>query len=98
VSTFRGFGEFTQGIFVLWDVYACSPLSVFDEGNSGITKEVVDDELPLLLQAALEAACPAIDCNTPTKNLASYFPDKVHPSPEASKAIVQAIFRFFPKI
>jgi hypothetical protein len=61
-------------------------------------QEVVDDEvLPLLLQAALEAACPVIDCNTRTKNLASYFPDKVHPSPEAS-TIAQAIFRFFPKI
>jgi acyl-CoA thioesterase-1 len=77
-------------------VYACTPLSVFHEGNFGITKELVDLELlPLIRQAAAETGCQVIETNAATKGLARYFPDNVHPLPEASKIIAQAICQLF---
>jgi acyl-CoA thioesterase-1 len=73
-------------------VFACASLPAFGEGNFGISQAVIQQEvLPLIRQAAAEMGCATIDTHTPLLGMEKEFPDRVHPSPAASKVIAQVM-------
>ncbi|WP_050029091.1 GDSL-type esterase/lipase family protein [Verrucomicrobium sp. BvORR034] len=74
-------------------VYLCTPVPVFAQGNFGIRGDVVLNEIiPLDKQVASELKIPLIDLHTPFAGKDALVPDRVHPNDAGATIIAQTVF------
>lgn len=74
-------------------VYLCTPVPVFAQGNFGIRGDVVLNEIiPLDKQVSGELKIPLIDLHTPFAGKDALVPDRVHPNDAGATIIAQTVF------
>ncbi|HSY16711.1 MAG TPA: GDSL-type esterase/lipase family protein [Candidatus Acidoferrales bacterium] len=74
-------------------IYLTTLLTVYNNGNFGITDPVVTGQLcPIIRQIALDENLPVNDVNSATKNMPQNFPDNVHPNLAGVKVVTSTIF------
>jgi lysophospholipase L1-like esterase len=74
-------------------VYVMTSPTVFNDGNWGITNEVVTGEVvPLTIEVANANSCPIIDVNTATQGMGEYFTDNIHPNSKGGELIAEYIY------
>lgn len=74
-------------------VYLCTPVPVFAQGNFGIRGDVVLNEIiPLDKQITSELKIPLIDLHTPFAGKDALVPDRVHPNDAGATIIAKTVF------
>jgi lysophospholipase L1-like esterase len=74
-------------------IYLNTLLSVYSNGNFGITDPIVTGQLcPIIRQIAADEKLSLIDVNAATKNMPENFPDNVHPNIAGAKVVATTVF------
>ena len=74
-------------------IYLNTPLTVYSNGNFGITDPIVTGQLcPIIRQIAADEKVPLIDVNAATKIMPQNFPDNVHSDIAGAKVVATTVF------